>query len=129
MMAAPSALLDVPLEVLTDVYLQLDLYDLIRVAETCKRLRHGDGGLETAELPTKSPVVSALRELASPGGVLIPSTRPSSSSESWVAYVARGVRQRRCSEAPQLAAGERGCDRPAAGVRQRCRGGSRRCAY
>jgi hypothetical protein len=53
---------DLPLEELTCVCLQLDLRDLIRVAETCTRFRHGDSGLKTVELPTKSPVVAALRE-------------------------------------------------------------------
>jgi hypothetical protein len=82
--SSPSAatLLDLPLEVLTGVCEQLDLCDLISVVATCKRVRHGDGGLETAELPTKSPVVVALREHAFPGGVGIPSTRPIGCSES-----------------------------------------------
>jgi hypothetical protein len=48
-----TALLDLPLEVLTDVCLQLDPRALVRVAGTCKRFRHGDGEPETAELPTK----------------------------------------------------------------------------
>jgi alpha-tubulin suppressor-like RCC1 family protein len=100
-----AALLDLPLEVLTCVCQHLELRGLVRVSETCTRLRHGDGGLETAELPTKSPVVTALRELAFPLGVGIPSTRPSGCSDSWVAYLARCVRQRRCREAPLLAAG------------------------
>jgi hypothetical protein len=56
-----TALLDLPLEVLTDVCQRLDLHDLVHLAETCKRFRHGDSGPATAELPTKSPVVSALR--------------------------------------------------------------------
>jgi hypothetical protein len=65
-----AALLDLPLEVLIDVCEQLDIRDLIRVAQACKRLfRHGEGGLDPAELPTKSPVVMALREHAFPGGV------------------------------------------------------------
>jgi hypothetical protein len=84
-----AALLDLPLEVLIDVCEQLDFRDLIRVAETCKRFPYGDGGLETAELPTKSPVAAALREHAFPGGVGIPSTRRLGCSESWVAYLAR----------------------------------------
>jgi len=42
-----------PLEMLTAVCLQLDLRDLVRIAAACKRLRHGDGGLETVQLPTK----------------------------------------------------------------------------
>jgi alpha-tubulin suppressor-like RCC1 family protein len=107
-MAAPSvikaALLDLPLEVLTCVCQPLDVRDLVRVAESCKRFRHGDRGLETVELPTKSPVVTALRELAFPRGEPVPRSRPSG-SESWVAYLARCVRQRRCREAPPLAAG------------------------
>jgi predicted MarR family transcription regulator len=59
-----SALLDLSLEVLADVCEQLDLYDLVRVASTCKRLRHGGLGLETRELPTQSPVVTALGKRA-----------------------------------------------------------------
>jgi hypothetical protein len=108
-LSSPSAaaLLDLPLEVLIDVCGQLDFRDLIRAAETCKRFRHGDGGLETAELPTKSPVVAALREHAFSGGVGTPTTRPIDCSESWVAYLARCARQRRCREAPPIAVGVR----------------------
>jgi alpha-tubulin suppressor-like RCC1 family protein len=102
-----SALLDLPLEVFADVCQQLELHDLVRVAETCKRFRHGDGRLETVELPTNSPVLKALRELAFAGGEAIPSTRPMGSSESWVTYLARCARQRRCREVPPIAAG--GC--------------------
>lgn len=61
------------LDDLRAVCLQLDFCDLVRVAETCKRFRYGD---RTAELPTKSPVLTAPREHAFPGGELIPSTRP-----------------------------------------------------
>jgi alpha-tubulin suppressor-like RCC1 family protein len=96
--------LHLPLEVLTCVCQYLELRDLVCVAETCKRLRLGDGGMETAELPTKSPVVMALRALAFPGGCLMPSTRPTGCSESWLVYLARCVRQRRCREAPPIAA-------------------------
>jgi hypothetical protein len=107
MAIAKAFLLDVPLEVLVDVCQQLDLHDLVRVAETCKRFRHGDGdgGVETAKLPTKSPVVTALRGLAFPGDEPVPSTRPIGCFESWVAYLARYVRQRRCREVPPIAAG------------------------
>jgi hypothetical protein len=80
-----AGLLDLPLEVLADVCLQLDLRDLVRIAAVCRRFRHGDGGLETAELPTKSPVVTALRPLVFPRAELVPSTRPIGCSESWVA--------------------------------------------
>jgi hypothetical protein len=100
-----AALLDLPIEVLIDVCGQLDFRDLIRVAATCKRFRHGDNEMETAELPTKSPVFPALREHAFPGGVGIPSTRPIGCSESWVAYLARCARQRRFREVPPIAAG------------------------
>jgi hypothetical protein len=96
--------MDLPLEVLAMLCQQLDLCDLVRVAGTCKRLRHGDGGLETVELPTKSPEVTALRELAFPGGELVPSTRPTGCAEPRVTYLARDVRQRRCREAPPIAA-------------------------
>jgi alpha-tubulin suppressor-like RCC1 family protein len=94
-----------PLEVLTAVCEQLDLLALVHVALTCKRFRHGDGGLETVQLPTKSPVVTALLEHAFPGGRMIPGTRPIGCFESWVTYLARCVRQRRCREASPLAAG------------------------
>jgi hypothetical protein len=100
-----SLLLDLPLEVSAHVCLQLGLLDLIRVAGTCKRFRHGDGELETLELPTKSPVVTALGELGFPSGGLVPRTRPSGCSESWVAYLARCARQRRCRDDPLIATG------------------------
>jgi alpha-tubulin suppressor-like RCC1 family protein len=119
-----SALLDLPLEMLTCVCQQLDLYALIRTAETCQRLRHGDGGLETAELQAKSPLATALRELAFPGGVLIPGARPVR-FESWVAYLARCARQRRCRDTPPIALGDRHSlllDAP--GRLQACGGGS-----
>jgi hypothetical protein len=102
-----ATLLDVPLELCTAVCQQLDLRNLVRVAATCTRFRHGDGGLETAELPTQSPVVTALGEHAFPRLELIPSTRPIGCSESWVAYLARGARLRCCREAPPIAAGYR----------------------
>jgi alpha-tubulin suppressor-like RCC1 family protein len=105
-MACSNRLLDMlALDELTAVCLHLDLRNLIRLAQTCKRFRHGDDGLETVELPSKSPVVTALCELAFPGGELIPSARPIGRSESWVAYLARCVRQRRCREAPPIGAG------------------------
>jgi alpha-tubulin suppressor-like RCC1 family protein len=107
--SSKTALLDLPLEVLADVCLQLDLRDLVCLAETCKRVRHGDGGLETVELPIKSPAVMALRALAFPRPELVPSTRPIGCSESWVAYLARCARQRSCREAPPIAAGEAHC--------------------
>jgi alpha-tubulin suppressor-like RCC1 family protein len=103
--AAMAALQDLPLEVLTSVCQQLDLYDLVRVAETCKRFRHGDGALEAVELPNKSPVVTALRELAFLRRELSASTRPIGFSDSWVAYLARCARQRRFREAPPIATG------------------------
>jgi hypothetical protein len=96
-------LLDLPCEVLTAVCQQLDLVDLISVAETCRCFRHGDGGQETAELPIKSPVLAALRALAFPSLELGRITRPAGCSETWVAYLARG--ERRSREAPPMAAG------------------------
>jgi hypothetical protein len=84
--------------VLINVCGQLDFRDL-------KRFRHGDGGLEPVELPTKSPVVAVLREHAFPGGVGISSTRPIGCLESWVAYLARCARHRRCREAPPITSG------------------------
>jgi alpha-tubulin suppressor-like RCC1 family protein len=101
---AEAALLDLPLEMLAAVCLQLDGRDLVRVSETCTRFRHGDGGLEMVELPTKSPVVPALRDLAFARPELVPLTRPNSCSESWVACLARCARQRRCPEAPPIRA-------------------------
>jgi alpha-tubulin suppressor-like RCC1 family protein len=95
------SLLDLPLEMLTAVSQQLDLHDLVRVAATCKRFRHGEP--ETLELPTESPVITALRELAFARPELVPITRPIGCSYSWVAYLARSARQRRCLEAPPLA--------------------------
>jgi hypothetical protein len=93
------------LDGLTAVFRQLEIQDLVRVAGTCKGVRHGDGGLETVELPTKSPVVTVLREHAFRGVGMIPSKRPIGCSESWVAYLARCVRQRRRREAPPVAMG------------------------
>jgi hypothetical protein len=98
---APSSikqitLMDLPLELVTAVCLKLDLRDLVRLAETCKRFRVGDDGMETVELPTKSPVVIALREHAFSRPELVPSTLPIGCAESWVAYLARRVRQHCC---------------------------------
>jgi hypothetical protein len=116
-----SNVLDLPLDLLTAICLQLDLFNLVRVSATCKLFRNGDGALET-ELPTTSPVALALRMLAFPGGMLTPSARPTEPAfryapqpyepsterpESWIAYLARCVRQRRCREAPPFTAGER----------------------
>jgi hypothetical protein len=105
---APSSselvLPNLPLEVLTHVCRHLDLVDLVRVSQSCKRFRHC--GLETVELLTESPVVAALQRQAFPSLELIPRTRPSGCSEFWVAYLARCVRQRRCPEAPPFAAGK-----------------------
>jgi hypothetical protein len=69
--------MNLPLEVMTCACEQLNLHDIVRVAGTRTRFCGGDGGPETVELPTKSPVVTALCEVAFPGGVGIPSTRPS----------------------------------------------------
>jgi alpha-tubulin suppressor-like RCC1 family protein len=99
------ALLQLPLEVLADVCLQLDLLDLVRIAQTCKRFRHGDIRPESAELPTKSPVVTALSALTFSRPELVPSARLIGASESWVAYLTRCTRQRRCREAPTIVAG------------------------
>jgi hypothetical protein len=103
-MAPPLALHDLPLEVLTHVCQQLGLRDLVRVSRSFKRFGHG--GLQTVELPTESPVVAVLRELAFSCLELAPRTRPIGCRESWVAYLARCARQRRCREAPPIAAGE-----------------------
>jgi alpha-tubulin suppressor-like RCC1 family protein len=98
------ALLDLPLEMLTAVCRHLGLCDLVRVAQACKRFRHGE--LETLELPTESPVVAVLCALAFPRPELAPRMRPIGCSESLVAYLSRCARQRRCREAPPLAAGD-----------------------
>jgi hypothetical protein len=125
--AAPikSALLDLPMEMFTGICHHLGLRGLVRIAATCKRFRHGEGGLETLRLPTKSPVVTKLRALAFPRLELASRMRPLGCSESWVAYLARCARQHRCSEAPPIAAGGsvqsvRRCGRSAARVRQGC---------
>jgi hypothetical protein len=61
MAASSITLVDLPLELFTPVCQQLDLRNMVRVAATCTRFCHGVGGLETAELPAKSPVITALR--------------------------------------------------------------------
>src|SRR6056297_1977623 len=99
-------LLDLPIEVLASVCLLLDLRGLVRVSATCTRFRHGDGGLETVELPTKSPLVTVLSERAFPRRELIRSTRSMGCSDSWVAYLARCARQLCCREAPRMAAAD-----------------------
>jgi hypothetical protein len=81
---------------LTGVCQQLDLHDLVAAAGTCTRFRHGDGALETVELPTKSPVLRVFCEHAFPGDDQIPRTRPIGCSKSWVAFLFREARQRRC---------------------------------
>jgi alpha-tubulin suppressor-like RCC1 family protein len=98
-------MLELPFELLTAVCLHLDPRALVRFAAVCRRFRHGDDGLETLEMPTKSPVVTALHKHVLSEGALIPSTRPVGSFESWVAYLARYVRQRRCLESPPIAMG------------------------
>jgi alpha-tubulin suppressor-like RCC1 family protein len=100
-----ASMLGLPLELITAVCQQLDPRALVRFAATCKRFRYGEDGLETAELPTKLPVVTALREHAFSRPTLIPSTRPAGCSESWVAYLARCARQRSCREELPIAAG------------------------
>jgi alpha-tubulin suppressor-like RCC1 family protein len=103
-MVAPTVLQDLPLEVLTHVCQHLGFMDLVRVARSCKRFR--DGGLEAVELPIESPAVTVLCEFAFPRLELAPRMRPLGCSESWVAYLTRCVRQRRCREAPPIAAGK-----------------------
>jgi alpha-tubulin suppressor-like RCC1 family protein len=100
---AHTTVMAIPLDLLTQVCQHLDLRALVRIAATCKRFRHG--GLETVQLPTESPVVTVLRTHAFPLPELTPRTRPVGCSESWVAYLARCARQRRCREAPTIAAG------------------------
>jgi hypothetical protein len=91
---------DLPLEVLTHVCRHLGLCDLVRVSQSCKRFRHG--GTETVELPTQSPVVAVLLDLAFSRLELAPRTRPVGCSESWVAFPARSVRHRG-GKAPPIA--------------------------
>jgi hypothetical protein len=102
----PVLLQDLPLEVLTHVCQHLGLVDLVHFAQSCRRFRHGDGGLETLELPTKSPVIACLREHAFSRPELVPPARPVGCSESWVAYLARCKRQRRYWEALPIKAAE-----------------------
>jgi hypothetical protein len=90
--------------ILTRMCRHLGPGDLVRVSQSCKRFRHG--GNETVELPTESPVVSALRELAFPRSELVPRTRPIGCSELWVAYLAHCARQRCCREGSPLAMGD-----------------------
>lgn len=75
---------------------------MVRVAETCKRFRHGDTGLKT-ELPIKSAVVTALRERAFSHPEQVARTRPTGFSKSWIEYLARCARLRCCREAPPVA--------------------------
>jgi hypothetical protein len=58
------ALLDLPLEILTGICHPLDLRDLVRVAATYKRLRHGDNGL----LPTLVEGIGGLCHITSSCG-------------------------------------------------------------
>jgi hypothetical protein len=120
----PIGLLGLPTEVLKAVCLKLDLLDLVRVAETCKRFRYGDPEtcddndpllgsdivetlicLEVWEQPhTGSPVIAALLLQASPGGQAFQGARPAGrGSESWISFLARCARQRRCRETPPIA--------------------------
>jgi E3 ubiquitin-protein ligase HERC2 len=95
---------ELPFELLTHVCQHLGLKDLVRFAATCK-LFHHSGGLETLELPTKSPVVTVLRTLALRRPELVASVRPEGCCESWVACLARCARQCCCRENPPVAAG------------------------
>jgi alpha-tubulin suppressor-like RCC1 family protein len=56
------------------------------------------------ELNIKSPVFAALCQHAFPRLALSAVTRSATCTESWVSYLARGVRQRRCRESPHIAA-------------------------
>jgi hypothetical protein len=87
-----GSILSVPLEVLTQVCQLLSLRDLVSIAATCKRLRHG--GLETVELPTDSPVVTVLSTHAFSRPEMVPSMRPDGCADSWVSYLMRCARQR-----------------------------------
>jgi alpha-tubulin suppressor-like RCC1 family protein len=97
------ALLDLTPDILTCVCQQLAPPDLVRVAQTCKSFYRGDGGHEMAELPTESPLVTALLKHAFSRPELAPRTRPTGCAESWVTYLARCTQQRRCREAPPIA--------------------------
>jgi hypothetical protein len=100
-----EALQDLPLEVLTKVCQHLGLGDLVRVAQSSKRFGHV--GLRSVKrVPAEWPAVAVLLGRAFSRPELIPRTRPFGCSESWVAYLARCVRQRRCREAPSIAAAE-----------------------
>lgn len=69
-MARPSGraapLLHLPLEVLTEVCLHLDLHDLVRVAETCKRFRFSEDGLGTM-LGVRQRAFAAAKSMCSSG--------------------------------------------------------------
>jgi hypothetical protein len=99
------AIRELPLELLTQLCQHLGVRDLVHVSAICKRFRHG--GLETVELPTESPVVTALLQHAFPRPEQIPSVRPNGCSESWVAYLARCARQRNIRELLPIAAGSK----------------------
>jgi hypothetical protein len=93
-----------PAELLPAVFQLLGERQLLRLANTCKKFRHGDGRVETVELPTASPVVAVLleRERACAGGLLIPHERPVGCSDSWVAYLVGYARRRRSRETPPM---------------------------
>jgi alpha-tubulin suppressor-like RCC1 family protein len=93
-----------PAELLPAILQHLDERQLLRLANTCKKFRYGDGGMETVELPTASPVAAVLleRERACAGGLLIPHERPAGCPDSWVAYLVSYARRRRCRETPPM---------------------------
>eukprot|EP00962_Isochrysis_galbana_P031323 scaffold10205_cov112-Isochrysis_galbana.AAC.1 len=97
-----AGLLGLPSELLTGVCQHLCLLDLARFAASCRLLRYGH--LPMVEPPGESPVATVLRKLSFRDGESVPHSLPTGSSESWVAYLARCVRQRRCREASPIAA-------------------------
>jgi hypothetical protein len=99
---APAALVELPIEVLTHICRRLSTYDILHVAATCARFRHG--GQATVELPSESPVVTAMLDHPSCRRETLPSLRAARCNESWVSYLVRRQQQRCRLDEPPIAA-------------------------